>query len=110
MIHGVKRIFFDRILNNSFNKIQIVIRRVGASPVFTISCLLNNIYLSGFPKNFAQCLYGICEYNYTTCKIEVYSVVVEQIQILFELQRKQKTKATHLEKKKTGDCNFGVKK
>ena len=28
-----------------------------------------------------------------------YSVVVEQIQILFELQRKQKTKATHLEKK-----------
>ena len=39
-----------------------------------------------------------------------YSVVVGQIQILFELQRKQKTKATHLEKKKTGDCNFGVKK
>ena len=35
----------------------------------------------------------------STCKIEVYSVVVEQIQILFELQRKQKTKATHLEKK-----------
>ena len=33
-------------------------------------------------------------------------MVVEQIQIL---QRKQKTKATHLEKK-TGDCNFGVKK
>ena len=35
-----------------------------------------------------------------------YSVVVGQIQILFELQRKQKTKATHLEKKKDWRLQF----
>ena len=64
---------------------------------------INTYYLPGFPKNFAQYLYGICEYNYTTCKIEVFSVVVEQIQILYQLQRKQKQRQLTNRKK---DCKF----
>ena len=57
----------------------------------------------------AQYLYGICEYNYTTYKIEVFCGCWANSNS-FRVTKKTKNKGDSLRKKKTGDCNFGVKK